>query len=736
VNPPQQSPITNSPISNYGQLQQLSSVPTQPQPAQPQQGGNFLERLLPTIGGVGGGILGSLVAPVLGTAAGSGLGEAAGKAAENALTGQNITSGVGSDLVSGAASGLLGAGLGKVAEGAGGLLSKYGENAANGMAESDQATQAANQVAQDSELQSAHQAAETADKSASDLAAQLDAVKTANKAKLDNAQASAQATQAAQAPINRQAAMSANYGSILPKVQKLWNLGPNQDFVNSMGFDAVNPYDMQTAAQAGTDLNGVVDSALQGAPTVNLKNEISSMLKESGGKGLNFETTQTPLGRALQASGIDETNMNVPAPVVRNLMQNVGEEIGNSQRIIEAAKDTGQNPIQEEANLQQLSSLYDGLRKKLSNNPAVNDAIKNTVISPEQRQAFVDKYGPKLGDHIATTITEAKNYDDIVPAMQKFAQMNRASKAAIDDIEKARSGTLANKRISLGASEGGPAPGVQPVAPAEDLSAQFKAQELELQHKVEQAQLKAQQLHDKADMLGKVQSANNNADELQSGNESIAGHIVNAAGHGASGNKAGALTSLVRAAEGASPAVATRMGSLLNRIAPFVPPTVAGAGTLGGLGGGQQNTQEVSNTMQPPQANPIDSLFQANMAQNILAPGPYGSSSASMLGTIEPQVYKGQQSQAIVNNALGAFQGAGGAQGFGGGMLSKLSGMIPGTAANAYEQRQAAAAAQLAQLLGISPEQAMGMLPQLMQSAGTGAQTAGGAQSLVGALPL
>lgn len=77
-----------------------------PQANQPQSHGNWFERLLPTIGGIGGGILGSIAAPFVGTAAGAGIGGALGQEAENLLTGSK-----GSTMASGlenAAGGLLG----------------------------------------------------------------------------------------------------------------------------------------------------------------------------------------------------------------------------------------------------------------------------------------------------------------------------------------------------------------------------------------------------------------------------------------------------------------------------------------------------------------------------------------------------------------------------------------------------------------------------------------------------
>lgn len=94
--------------------------------SQPQSHGNWFERLLPTIGGIGGGILGSLAMPFLGTAAGSGIGGALGQELENSLTGSK-----GSTMASGlenAAGGLLGDVGGSLL---GGVIGKAGDVAAN-----------------------------------------------------------------------------------------------------------------------------------------------------------------------------------------------------------------------------------------------------------------------------------------------------------------------------------------------------------------------------------------------------------------------------------------------------------------------------------------------------------------------------------------------------------------------------------------------------------------------------
>lgn len=107
--------------------QDVGYTPPAQTQSQPQSHGNWFDRLLPTIGGIGGGILGSLAMPFLGTAAGSGIGGALGQELENYLTGSK-----GSTMASGlenAAGGLLGDVGGSLL---GGVIGKAGDIAGTG----------------------------------------------------------------------------------------------------------------------------------------------------------------------------------------------------------------------------------------------------------------------------------------------------------------------------------------------------------------------------------------------------------------------------------------------------------------------------------------------------------------------------------------------------------------------------------------------------------------------------
>lgn len=93
-----------------------------------------------------------------------------------------------------------------------------------------------------------------------------------------------------------------------------------------------------------------------------------------------------------------------------------------------------------------------------------------------------------------------------------------------------------------------------------------------------------------------------------------------------------------------------------------------------------------------------------------------------------PVLQKAQQAS-VAQQALGglqeSFAGAGGGQGMGSGFLSRLSGLIPGTAAYQYEQQKLAVANAIAQATGQHPESVLAMLPSLMQGGGAGAEQFG-----------
>jgi hypothetical protein len=95
----------------------------------------------------------------------------------------------------------------------------------------------------------------------------------------------------------------------------------------------------------------------------------------------------------------------------------------------------------------------------------------------------------------------------------------------------------------------------------------------------------------------------------------------------------------------------------------------------------------------------------------------------SLLGQA-PFLQRNQLAQGELAGLPAAYANAGGAQGTGG-ILSRISALVPGTSANTYQSERDAAAHQLAQVMGISPQAAAGLLPQLMQNPNSAAVSSG-----------
>jgi hypothetical protein len=180
-----------------------------------------------------------------------------------------------------------------------------------------------------------------------------------------------------------------------------------------------------------------------------------------------------------------------------------------------------------------------------------------------------------------------------------------------------------------------------------------------------------------------------------------------------------------------------------GKVASKILPRAMRAGTIaGGTAGSLLSATPPQNanintgaTMNPTQTNPNSLASILANYQGMGAMDPYLlPSTAPVVSALAPLVQKQELVAPSVENILSTFANAGGAQGTGGGLLSRLTGLIPGTPANTYGKAASTAAAQLAALLGISPEQAQGMLPQLMHTGATAAPQVGALQSILGIL--
>ena len=138
----------------------------------------------------------------------------------------------------------------------------------------------------------------------------------------------------------------------------------------------------------------------------------------------------------------------------------------------------------------------------------------------------------------------------------------------------------------------------------------------------------------------------------------------------------------------------------------------------------------------------MDQLYASNapvalggMANSAASAGANATSGINNLNTsLVPLANKQALLSPVIANNQTVFANAGGAQGALGGGLSMINSLIPGTAANTYQRESEAAAATIANALGIRIEEARKLVPQLMQSQGSADVSSGGINSILGAL--
>jgi hypothetical protein len=177
--------------------------------------------------------------------------------------------------------------------------------------------------------------------------------------------------------------------------------------------------------------------------------------------------------------------------------------------------------------------------------------------------------------------------------------------------------------------------------------------------------------------------------------------------------------------------ITNKNAGLVNKITPLATratalsaanlPNIASSGQPSTLnqvtqGANMQGTQGAGGAGAPGQ-DALNQLYNQLLQQEQLSFG--GTQTGSLIGALNqlaPQVNKQQIAANAIQQLMPAYQNAGGAQGLGGGLLSQLSGLIRGTAANVYGNQQQATAGVLGNALGISPDQASKLTPQLMSN--------------------
>jgi hypothetical protein len=468
------------------------------------------------------------------------------------------------------------------------------------------------------------------------------------------------------------AAIKNNYGGIKPNVQSSNNLAGNQKLLQEWGLDHTDPQAMADASKGGLFIHGIDEAALGAGKPIKTTDLISSK---------DITTAAPAEQQALVKAGIITPEGALPThvtPVQANkFAQDLNGQVRDLQATMTNAKANGRVADYTAAKEQysNLNGLYKNVQN-LSASPGVNESIVARTISPEEKQQLVEQLGQGPADHIEQAVNNAKSHQDLVNAKLPFAQMNELSSQALQDLKAtATPRAVARNKMDINGD------GTADVAPA-STNIPTLASDLGSAHGVLGKSL----------VLGKHAATNPT--------------ILN---------------------------TLSRMGGLLSKAAPAAGVVAGTAPNLAADPVAAQPQQDgtMGAAMQPAQQNPLGDLYQT-LLQNYQAGGgitPNDASTAGTLATLAPAVQKQNLASTELSALPGAFANAGGAQGEGG-ILSHIAGLIPGTAAHTYQQQQAGAAQALAAQLGISPQAAMGLLPQLMQSQ----QTAGQSQGVLGQL--
>jgi hypothetical protein len=689
--------------------QQLQESGTQSGGA-PEKKGNWLSHMLPMIGSVAAPVLGAALAPATGglslvAAAGlSGLGAAGGKAAENAIEGKGIGDNVIDEGVLGAAGGGVGGVAGKFIGKAAGGLGARGERIAS----------------------------ETAARNGAE-----DSIE-----------------------------MAANtYKDVSPQLQKAYKAKDSLAHVTNMGYDIADPTNLVHVANTSNDvLNETLNRALANSGPVDLSHYPQiikdALAKESGTLG-SYEKVALARGRLGHASNpaskllqqLEDLGAGVAKSKgdpneLRTLVTRLGELAADAKPTVTAA--TGAvDPVQR-STYNTINAVRSQVKKELYDRPGVTDALKgeigNLTANPEMNLT------QELADHLNGVITKSGNgaisrtnnltldsgVINVGQASKGLKEAGYSPQEISDILAQAQSKTVAGK-VGVNSSE------IHELAGIADKSAtgttSSGAQDLltEISRNIN-----ISKLGEEGKRVGEIVTSTGGkaraaaeagldnpgldtnpllaAAGTVSPHNGVVGNVVNFGKHAASNpeilstlSRIGAMGEKLAPAAGSVVATAPNLQADPTGVQPGAGSMMPG-GTNGTMGGNMQ--------MQPSNgAHSYQDLINAMEAQAVLAPS-MGGNASGFLAQIAPQLQKNQLALSAIQGVPGGFANAGGAQGTGG-IMSRIAGLVPGTAAHSYNAQREAAAAQLANAMGISPQQAMGLLPEVMQNEQTAGVTSG-----------
>lgn len=494
-----------------------------------------------------------------------------------------------------------------------------------------------------------------------------------------NLTAKAGVKEAENAALAGQKMNQAQFGGVNPHVQTGNNLADNQELLKSWGVDHTSPLAMQNASKGGLFMNDIDQAALKTGSPIPTTHLISS-------KDITKMTPEE--SDALAESGIlgphDTKLPTTVTPVQANkFAQSLNSNMRSIQGTMKNAEASGDytNAKAAKADLQALTQKYNNVQK-LASNPKVDATIAARVITPEEKAQLVEKYGQAQADHIENAVNSAQSHTDLVKAKLPFAQMNTLSKQALGDQQAtATARETARVRNGMTTDVSGD---TNPSLAQAGMSVAANA------HKPVTAVLNlAAHSVNNPKVLGTLGRIGGLADKLGT----VGGKVENGVRTG--GRDIPGLADMAGTAVGLSPTLGSG------------PVPLGSNGTIGG-------------TMQnQPQGGANDPTSMSSILAHYMDVGelnPYlMGSTTPLIQALAPQVQKQHMAADTLNGLNGSYANAGGAQGEGG-ILSQISSLVPGTAANTFERQKQAAAAQLGAALGISPQQALGILPQLMQN--------------------
>jgi hypothetical protein len=664
--PPMGSANTGALSSDVSRGQQLlSQLNTRPKTqTQTQSQGPSWAKWLPTagslVGSVGGDILGGLLSiPTAGiinpwdtSTVLSGLLGGAGQAGENALQGKNPLQM--NDLKqAGIAAGgnLAGFGVGKLLSTGSKVLADIG---------TQQATEATGQTA---------------------------------------------AQQTAQDILDKQATNNVNYAGLGYKLQQHLNFGTNQKFFDTLGIDSTNPVELNNATKAGIFANSKYIQALQDSgqtvDTSQFANDAFSAMKNNGVTDLSM----SPLGKAISQSGIPVDGLSglpaesIDAVQARSLAQSINTQMRDLSSKIDSANFNGQTSAAADLENQYntLKTVQDNLYKQIDT-PQVNQAISAIKVTPEERDALVQKYGDKVGNYIADKTDAATTGSELRQIMAPFAQTNEATKIANDFNANVSAGTAANNR------------------------AKAEANQVLQQAGVDTTKGKT------ASTINKVLPAFKIGGAIASVTDPHQNTLLRIA------EAAPEAQALLSGGAGASMAgnILSKLGGVTN-IPGAVIPTIATA---------EQGGATPSTAISPIQGGNMQNSILSQILQNDLTASqdvlahPYMPSSGSgalvgQMNTILPLAQKVAAAEQAVQNLPGYYNAAGGAQGPIGALLSRIQGAITGGPAASYGAQSAAAAQALSNAIGIPSQEAQAAMPQISQNQTAGQLALSNVQKLI-----